>query len=123
MYAAITPRDVARALAMPASTTFCSLDMVLIPLPSSVDAATVAITAERFADVTPVIPNASKSSAVSAGEAIPPAAMMLSRLTMLAKLESSAYVSMLLDDPTSVTAFSNNPSAAESITVKPRVWN
>ena len=84
------PSDVARALATPLSTAFCSLATELIPLPSSAVAAIAAITAERFAEVTPVKPNASRSCAVSAGDAVPPAAMMLSRFTMLAKLVSSA---------------------------------
>ena len=117
------PRDAARAFAIPASTTFCRLAMVLIPLPSSAVAAMATSTAARFSVVTPIIPNAARSSAVSDGDAVPPAATMLRRLTMLAKVVSSAYVSMLLDDPTSAIAFSNNASAVVSITVRPRVWN
>ena len=90
VYAAMTPCDTARALATPSLAALCSLAIVLMPLPSSAVAAIAAITAERFSAVTPVIPNAARSCAVSAGEAVPPAAMMLSRLTMLAKLESAA---------------------------------
>ena len=82
------PSDVARAFATPVLATVWSSAIESMPLPSFAVAAIAAITAERFADVTPVMPNASRSCAVSAGEAIPPAAMLLSRLTMLAKLVS-----------------------------------
>ena len=94
-----------------------------MPLPSSAVAAMAASTAARFSVVTPVIPNAARSSAVSGGDAVPPAATMLRRLTMLAKFVSSAYVSMLLDDPTSAIALSNRASAVVSMIVKPSVWN
>ena len=90
MYVAMTACEAARALAMPSLATFCSLSIALMPLPSSAVPTIAAITAERFSAVTPVIPNASKSCAVRAGDAVPPAAMMLRRLTMLARLVSSA---------------------------------
>ena len=74
----------------------CSSPTVSEPVPSLAAAAMPAMTAERLLAVTPVMPTAARSAAVSAGTGLPPAAMSWIALAITAKALISATVSTLV---------------------------
>ena len=65
--------------------TLCNRDSDDTPLPSSgVEAIALRMSARLF-DVAPVIPNSARSSAERGGTAVPPATVVLIRLTIFAR--------------------------------------
>ena len=71
---------------------------------------------------TPVMPSAAKSAAFKAGEAWPPKAVVMMRLTMLASAFNSLYSSTKVAVLASITSFSKLASAAVSIEFRPSNW-
>ena len=101
------------------ATTADKAARVLTPEPLSAVAAMAARTSARFALVTPVRPSAVSAAAVSAGEAAPPAAVVMTPATEVASALSSALVSTAVTDALSMTLLRSDALAALSIWVRP----
>ena len=106
-------------LAIAVLATDVNSDKESTPDPSDPDAAMAATTADRFSEVTPVIPSSANDSGVRAGEAFPPAAVMKIPLITSAIASSSAWVSTWLSVETSMTSFIRFAFAAVLMSVMP----
>ena len=89
------------------------------PEPLSAVAASAAITAARLSAFTPVTPIAASASGVSAGEALPPAAVAKIPATVAASATSSDWVSTAVEESLSIMSLSNDAFAAVSMLVMP----
>ena len=102
-----------------ASTTDNSSLSESTPEPLSTVAASAAITAARLSAFTPVTPIAASASGVSAGEALPPAAVAKIPATVAASATSSDWVSTAVEESLSIMSLSNDAFAAVSMLVMP----
>ena len=118
-YSEITLREVDRASSIPSATTLLKDTTDEISDPSFAVFAMACSTEDRLELFTPVIPSSAKSSGVSAGEAVFPAATACKRSMMLAIVASFSYESMSEVFKVSTTEFISATSAELSMTDKP----